>query len=278
MSIVLKPATSLLKNLTDITALTIDGDPISAFASKLEKVTSRSEVDNIMKGAANGGGFHLFCLGGAVSRGQELFETKTLEFDGYKNFRQYIEERHGIRYGKAMRAAQLYRKLLDLNLPWSAFKSIGWTKVLSVLDVVTKDNVEQWLTAAEEMNFLTLKAHVDAEKHKGKAEAEQGPKTITSKTFKLHPDQKQLVEDGLKKASEETGSAFDAVNLEAVFQSYLGAGFMFADVEHAMAHAAKHADDPQAFVEKQVAKLKHLFPQLNIAVEITSNEAAVAAA
>jgi hypothetical protein len=98
-----------------------------------------------------------------------------------------------------------------------------------------------------------------------------------TKTFKLHPDQKQLVEDGLKKASEETGSSFDAPNLEAIIQSYLGSGFMFADVEHAMAFEAKRADDPEAFVEEQVARLQHLFPQLNITVEVTWKEAAVAA-
>ena len=278
MAIVLKPAKSLLKTLTDMTPLTMNEDPMSAFASKIEKVTSRSEVDNIMKCTVNAGGFDLFCLGGAVVRGQELFESKTLEFEGFKSFRQYIEERHGIRYAKAMRAAQIFRRLLDLNLPWSAFESVGWTKILVVLDVVTKDNIKQWLTNAKDMNYLSLKALVELEKHKGEALTEQAPKAITTKTFKLHADQKQLLEDGLKKASEETGSAYDSVNLEAVFQSYLGAGLMFTDVEHAMAYAAKHADDPRVFVEKQAVKLQHLFPQLNIAIDVTWKQAAVVAA
>jgi hypothetical protein len=228
-----------------------------------------------VKGLADANGFDLFRLGGAVVRAQELFETKKLEFEGYKSFREYIEEGHGIRYSKAMHAAQIYRKLLDSNLPWSAFESIGWTKVRLVLDVVTKDNIGQWVAKAKAMNFPSLKALVEAEKHKGDPEKEHGPKTITTKTFKLHPDQKQLIEEGLKKASEETGSPFDNANLEAIIQSYLGSGFMFADVEHAMAFAAKHhADDPQAFVEKQIARLQQLFPQLNIAVEITWKEAA----
>ena len=53
---------------------------------------------------------------------------------------------------------------------------------------------------------------------------------------------------------------------------------MYTDVSDAMNYAAKHADDPLVFVEKQVATLQHLFPQLNIAVEITSKESAVASA
>jgi hypothetical protein len=278
MPLILKAAKSLPKSLPDLIATSINDDPLTTFASKVESINARTDLDNILKRLADANGFDLFRLGGAVVRAQELFATKTLEFEDYKNFRDYIEEAHGIRYGKAMHAAQIYRKLLDLKLSWSAFESIGWTKVRLVLDVVTKDNIGQWLANAKAMNFPSLKALVEAEKHKSEAKTEQEAKTITTKTFKLHPDQKQLVEDGLKQASEETGSAFDTVNLEAIIQSYLGSGFMFADVEHAMAYAAKHADDPQVFVEKQVARLQDLFPQLNIAVEITWKEVAVVAA
>jgi hypothetical protein len=278
MPLILKAAKSLPKSLPDMIATRINEDPISKFASEIQKVNSRTEVDNIVKGLADANGFDLFRLGGAVVRAQELFATKKLEFEGYKSFRQYIEDAHGIRYGKAMHAARIYRKMLDLNLPWSAFESIGWPKVRLLLDVVTKDNIKQWVASAKVMNFLSLEALVEAEKLKGNAETEQGPKTITIKTFKLHADQKQLVEDGLQKASKETGSDVDSVNLEAVFQSYLGAGLMFSDVEHATAFAAKHADDPRVFVEEQLARLQQLFPQLNIAVEITWKEAVAASA
>jgi hypothetical protein len=123
------------------------------------------------------------------------------------------------------------------------------------------------------MNCLSLRAHVDAEKHKSEAKTEQEAKPITTKTFKLHADQKQLIEEGLKKASEETGSVVDSVNLKAVFQSYL-----FPDVKRTTAFAAKHADDPKLFVEKQITALQTLFPQLNIAVEITWKEAVSASA
>jgi hypothetical protein len=114
-------------------------------------------------------------------------------------------------------------------------------------------------------------------KHNGEADTGQMSKTITTKTFKLHADQKELVEDVLLKVSEVTGSDVDSVNLEAVFQAFLGGGGMNADVSDAMAYAAKHADDPLVFVEKQVATLQNLFPQLNIAFEITPKNSAVSA-
>jgi hypothetical protein len=252
-------------------------DPISTFASKIEKVDSRMEVDNIMKGLANANGFSMFCLGGAVVRARELFATNKSEFEDCKSFRDYIEADHGIRYHKAMRAAQIYRVLMDLNLPWAEFESIGWTKVLLVLDVVTKENIKQWIAKAKVMNNHSLRALVEAEKHNSEADTGQMPKTITTKTFKLHADQKELVEDVLLKVSEVTGSDVDSVNLEAVFQSYLSGGGMYADVSDAIAYAAKHVDDPLAFVEKQVVTLQHLFPQLNIAFEITSKESAASA-
>jgi hypothetical protein len=271
-----KPAKNSPKSLTDMSA-GMNEDPISVFASKMEKVDSRTEVDNIMKDLANANGLSLFCLGGAVVRARELFATKKLEFEDYKSFRDYIEAAHGIRYDKAMHAAKIYRKLLDLNLPWSELESIGWTKVRSVLDVVTKENIKQWIANAKAMNYHSLKVLVEAEKHNGEADTGQMPKTITTKTFKLHADQKELIEDVLLKVGEVTGSDVDSVNLEAVFQSYLSGGGMNADVSDAMAYAAKHADDPLVFVEKQVMTLQHLFPQLNIAFEITSKKSAASA-
>ena len=275
--VIAKPAKSLPKSLTDMTVGTMNEDPISTFASKIEKVDSRMEVDNIMKGLADAIGFSVFYLGGAVVRAQELFATKKSEFEDYERFRDYIEAAHGIRYHKAMQVAQIYRKVLDLNLPWSEFESIGWTKMRLVLDVVTKENIKEWVANAKAMNNHSLKALVEAEKHNGEADTGQMPKTITTKTFKLHADQKELVEDVLLKVSEVTGSDVDSVNLEAVFQAFLSGGGMYADVSDAMAHAAKHADDPLVFVEKQVATLQNLFPQLKIAFEITSKKSAASA-
>jgi hypothetical protein len=284
MPIMLKPAKNLPKNLMDEpmvlinpTGASIDDDPIITFASKIEKVSTRTEIEEIIKTLNDEREFDFFKLGGAIAVAQALFDKSKSEFKGYKNFREYVKKALGIGYSNAMRAAEIYKKLLQLEIPWSAFENIGWTKVLALLDVVGKDNVKQWVAKAKGMNVLSLNALVEAEKQKGKPETVQGPKAITTKTFKLHADQKQLVADGLKKAQDETGSDVEAVNLEAVFQNYLGGGLAFADEDQAMTYAAKHANDPQVFVEKQVARLKQLFPQLDITVEITLKKPAAAA-
>ena len=45
MPVILKAAKSLPKSLTDMIAPTINEDPISTFASEIQKVNSRTEVD-----------------------------------------------------------------------------------------------------------------------------------------------------------------------------------------------------------------------------------------
>jgi hypothetical protein len=285
MSIIVK-AKSLPKNLTEASIASMNladansnADPISTFASKIEKVTTRIEVDENINNLRDAREFGLFKLGGAIAVAQSLFKKKKSEFAGYKSFREYIEVVHGIPYWKAMHAARMYTALVDSGVPGSRFEDLGWTKARLILDVVTKDNVNTWVAKAKEMNFPSLEALVKMEKKKGNPQTEQGTSqlTITTKTFKLHDDQKQLVQDGLKKAQEETGSPVDAVNLEAVFQNYMGGGLAFSDWEQALIYAAKHTNDAAALVQKLVAMMKELFPQLGITVQIAFNESAPAA-
>jgi hypothetical protein len=151
-------------------------------------------------------------------------------------------------------------------VPWSAFGGIGWTKVVMLLDVVTKDNVGQWVAKAKEINNGSLKALVDAAKQKSAP--------VNTKTFKLHEDQKQLVDDALAKMKEESGTESDAVALEYIIQNYMGAGIQFQNWDQALTYAAKHqTDDPYSVVAKVINRLEALFPSLEIDVKVTLKEA-----
>src|SRR5262249_17323621 len=250
-------------------------DPIFKFASQIEN-KARTEVEEIVKNLSNARAFGRFQLGGAIERLRALFDKAKSEFAGHKNFREYVEAVLGIRYSNAMRAAEIYRKLLDLGIPWSSFENIGWTKVLILLDVVTKDNVQQWVAQAKAMNFPSLKALVKAEKQKGKPGTEQGPKTITSKTFQLHEDQKEVVNAALEKIKDETGTTVDTVALEYLAQSYLGAGIQFQNWDQALTYAIKHEGDRTLFVQQVITRLKELCPDLDINVEIAPKKSAAA--
>src|SRR6266511_678967 len=116
--VILNPANSLKKDLTDVSAtgmkLTgagMQNDPLMAIASKIEKISSRAEVEAIIKASIDAAGFSFFMLGGAVVRAQELFATAKSQFPEYKNFREYIERGLENEYTRAMRAGQVYRKI-----------------------------------------------------------------------------------------------------------------------------------------------------------------------
>jgi hypothetical protein len=244
----------------------MDGDPIIAIASQVEKVKTLAEAEEGLRAVVDAINFNLFKFGGFIVVAQKLFDEANSGFKGCKNFREYIEKGLGIRYGKAMHAARIYRKLRYLGIPWSAFENIGWTKVLILLDVITKDNVEQWVAKAKEKNNGSLKSLVDAEKTKGSP--------VTTKIFKLHEDQKQLVDDALAKMKEESGTESDAVALEYIIQNYMGAGIQFQNWDQALTYAAKHqTDDPYSVVAKVINRLEALFPSLEIDVKVTLKEA-----
>ncbi len=244
----------------------MNNDPIITFASQVENIKTLAEAEGMLRDLMYEAEFNMFKLGGFIVVGQKLFDKSDSKFEGCKTFLEYIAKVYGIRYHKAMRAAGIYTKLRHLGVPWSAFGGIGWTKVGMLLDVVTKDNVEQWVAKAKEMNSGSLKAHVDAAKHKSPP--------VTIKIFKLHEDQKQLVDDALAKMKEESGTENDAVALEYIVQNYMGAGIQFQNWDQALTYAAKHqTDNPYSFVAKVINRLEALFPSLEIDVKVTLKEA-----
>jgi len=249
----------------------MDGDPIITIASQVENIKTLAEAEDMIRNLLDANNFNLFKMGGVIVVAQKLFDKADCKFKDYKNFRQYLEEVYGIRYSKAMRAAGIYRKLRHLAVPWSAFGNIGWTKVVMLLDVITNDNVQEWVANAKEMNNGSLKARVEAEKQKGAP--------VTTKIFKLHQDQKELLDDTLSKIKSESGTNVDSVALEYLCQNYLGAGIQFQNWDQAITYAAKHLDQDEIpiFIQKVVAHLKELFPELDIKVKITLREVPAAA-
>src|SRR5438045_2733489 len=113
MSVVLK-----LKNPTDESTVlkNLPGgqmdNPIIKFASQIEKVKTRTEIEELIKQHRDANELDLFKLGGAIVVAQELFNKPNSEFADYKNFGEYVEIVHSIPYDKAMHAARIYRKLV----------------------------------------------------------------------------------------------------------------------------------------------------------------------
>ena len=170
-------------------------DPIVTFASQIEK-ESRIKIEEIVRDLNEESEANKFKIGGALARIQA--NENWWQEAGYQNFKDYVASL-GIGYRKAMYLIEFYKKLLELDVPFVKFGGIGSGKIRIIVPVLTKENVDEWVEKAKVLSRSDLEAHIKAEKQKIKTGKEHEPKTITTKTFKLHDDQKQLVNDAIKK-------------------------------------------------------------------------------
>jgi hypothetical protein len=61
------------------------------------------------------------------------------------------------------------------------------------------------------------------------------------KTFKLHPDQMEILEAALKYVKAKSGTAHDTVALEYIIQEFMGCGMGFANLKGALIAQRKKA-------------------------------------
>lgn len=168
-----------------------------------------------------------FRLGGVLSLIQE---NQWLE--GHETFRELVESKFGIQYRKAMYLIEIYRTLVENQIPWEKVQDLGWTKLKDLTKILTPKNVDAWVKKAQKNTVLQLQELIKAEvaKQEEKDEEEEGSEAkettkaaaITTLTFKLHEDQKVTVRAALEKAKQEVNSEFDTVALEAICVGYLG--------------------------------------------------------
>ena len=81
----------------------------------------------------------------------------------------------------------------------------------------------------------------------------------TYKTFKLHPDQKEIVEAALGDAKKRSGTKFDTVALELVCQEYMGtASAGYKNAKAALTAEYKKSRSKEEFLCKVVSCLEEI--------------------
>jgi hypothetical protein len=139
-----------------------------------------------------------------------------------------------------------YRKLKEYIESWTAA-----FQLCDNIDMLRK----QWLSNAGE----ALKS----------ASGENKPMSKTTcKTFKLHEDQKEIVEAALQNVKEKTGTAVDTVALEFICQQYMGTGIAFADAKQALTAERKKAGSDAKFVAKLIGWVEELAPSVTFQYEL----------
>lgn len=194
-----------------------------------------------------------FKLGGVLSRIQA-----NGWFQPYASFREFVEKEHGLHYRKATYWIGIYNDLAESGVPWSKVSHLGWTKLKEIAGVIKPDNVDEWVKIAEAQNTITLIDTVKQHKAKGSQTQieDQSSKTVTTKTFKVHEGQKEVIEAALAKARNEAGTTVDTVALEHICGDFLST----MTIEQRLKALG---------IEKAAEALEKAFPNATIEISLT---------
>jgi len=117
-----------------VKAKTETGDLIIASSTEVENLT-RAKALKLAPELIEAEGINDFKLGGVLQRIQE---EKWWEGNDYENFKDYIESGLGLPYRKCMYLVNIYEKLVAAGIKWADVKSIGWSKLRFIIEVLTE--------------------------------------------------------------------------------------------------------------------------------------------
>lgn len=198
-----------------------ESDTLTAISAEIENLKTRADVEQRLGEIAQIEGENFFRKGGLLVKLSELGD-----FGEHNNFQDYVKA-NGIApdYRTARYWMSIYTGLLEAGIPYADVQGVGWTKIVVLIPVLTKENVADWVVKAKAMNVATLKATVDAElatDDSGKV-SDSAPKgDIKSMVFKLHADQTDTVNDALAKAKKNANTESKEVALDLICVEFLG--------------------------------------------------------
>lgn len=201
-------------------------DVIAQTAKQIENLKSGEKAFDMVRDLSDDIDRNYFRLGGVLAKVQAEGWHQDKGFD---NFKGWVESEGGMAYRKAMYLITIYNSLVTSNVPWEKVGHLGWTKLKELAPILSPENVDEWVALAESSTVLQLQEAIKAAT-KGTTEdttpspTEEAPKTVTTKTFKLHADQRATVEEALEKAKHQGSTEAEAVALEYVCMEFLSGG------------------------------------------------------
>lgn len=237
-----------------LTGEVLGPDAISDIVQEIENLTEKQakQAVGLLTEATD---LNEFKLGGVLSK---VAQSKW--YEPHASMREYIENETAVGYRKGMYLIGVYNDLVKSGVPYDKVKHLGWTKLKEIARVLTKENMDEWIAIAEKQNTTTL---IETVKNAVKAKAgnpaltDETSKTVTTKTFKVHDDQKATIEAAIAKAKETVGTTVDTVALEAICLDYLGG-------------TTKGIKDQlqKAGLEKALEMFAEAYPNVNLNAEV----------
>lgn len=195
-----------------------DDDVIINISHEIENL-SKEGARTIVASLADQTEKTFFKLGGVLS----VIQANSW-FEPYGTFRDYVEKEHGLAYRRAMYWIAIYNGLVASGVPWVKVKDLGWTKLKLLAEIITPENVDQWVATAKSQTVINLMETIKNTKeaaNKSLTDETPAAQTATTKTFKVHPGQKETIEAAITKAKEDGGTTVDTVALEYICLDYM---------------------------------------------------------
>ena len=237
-------------------------DVIGDIASEIENITKEAAFE-MVPGLIESVDFSYFKLGGVLSviKDNGWWEG---EADSFKAF---IPERFGLQYRKAMYLINIYDSLVEAEIPWHKVSGLGWTKLKDLADILTNENVDEWVELANELTFLNLKERIKQFKADGKLSTdgttEADTTGVSTVTFKVHPDQKETIKNAIDKAMDDAETEFKGVALEAICLNFLAGGNTGKQKSLSLKGTMEKYSPQQA-----LEAFEAIWPEINITVEM----------
>lgn len=184
--------------------------PNNLFADTAMEVETLTKVKarNMASALAENIEANYFKLGGVLNMIKE-----NSWFEGYESFNLYIFEEFGFQPSKASYLINIYKRLVEKQIPWEKVKHLGWCKVRLIAGIITLENLDEWVAKAEKLTYADLDTVLKA-KHVGDSDITTTSEMVSLK-FKLHKDQAEVVQQGLAKIKGEIQTEADSVALAA---------------------------------------------------------------
>ena len=207
--------------------------------------------------------FSYFKLGGVLS----AIQDNDWWSDDSPNFRSFIEDNFGLHYRKGMYLIKIYDGLVEAEIPWHKVSGLGWTKLKELADILTQENCDEWVAKAESMTTLNLQAAVKAYKAgdlSTDGTTDPDSSGVSTITFKVHPDQKETINEAVEQAMEDADTEFKGVALEAICMNFLAGG----STKEAPKPLSLQATMENHSYEQVLEAFEAIWPEIAVTVEL----------
>jgi len=239
------------------------GNLIADLAAEIE-TSSKTKALNALDSLAENIEANYFKMGGYL-----VVVSNNSWFEGYESFDAFVAEKFGFKARKAHYLMDIYKNLVDKQIPWEKVEHLGWTKLKELADILTLENLDEWVAKAEMLTVDQLRAAIKA-KPEGEGAIKTTDDIVKLGPFKVKPDQAETITHALAKAKGEVQTEFDTVALENICSLYLSGNM-----------GVIATSDPETTIasigwEKTLEIFDKLFPEINITVGLPGDEEAAA--